>query len=179
MIEEARLEQWQVARLLAVNNIKRVPRRHRDRVKGSCRVFLRAEHDKKRHRVLKHPALFNEFYPKGSIPDRHNTTRRHARDAPLLDAGHISLDIQAYFDLFQLSYEASMAHVFRVGSELYRSDRLPMGGRPSVAVATSTTKVLASGTLPTVRLSHQIDNVRFSGDRDDVVESAWRFRAKL
>ena len=68
-----------------------------------------------------------------------------------------------------------MAHVFRVGSELYRSDRLPMGGRPSVAVATSTTKVLASGTLPTVRLSHQIDNVRFSGDRDDVVESAWRF----
>ena len=171
------LSDEQVSKLTAYDNIAAVSK---EEAKNYVRFFLVPEDLKKRFRIIRHPYMINMYLPLTESVTKLNATRRNARfDALEKGAdGALELDFCSWFERFPLSEEVSKHFCFTTGGRTWRCKRMPTGATFSADVGTAATSVLLDGVLEgleKVNAARNIDNVRFTGPRDQVVIAAWRF----
>ena len=175
VVRQAQLRPDDIGRLLSIGNVTSVPRRQRNRVRGTIRLFLVPEDAKRRFRVIKHTVDYNNRYGRETLWPSTNATKRSARSAILRGDGAIVIDLAAFFDQILLSNAASWCQAFKVGNRLYRNLRLPMGGRHSTCIGTALIRVLLAFDMPDVAVDWATDAARFVGPREAVIDAAWEF----
>lgn len=149
---------------------------------GSTNTFCRPEMNKvpPRRRVLSETA-YNEVM-KTALQLRYSTRREHHLNAAGNDAGgtySIQFDMTAYFNAFVLGQKVRRFHTFRgVDGLLYQLTRLPMGSTTAPAIAQVTTWVLIDFPMK-ARVDTMIDNIRFCGTKQDVIDAAMTFLERI
>jgi integrase len=174
-IRPAVLRPGDITKLLQINNVAVVSPDELHKVRGTIQVFLTPEDAKKRFRVIKHPAEYNSFYGRETLIPTVNSTKRSARRAIPISEGSITIDLVAEFDQIPLDDDVSFCQAFRIGRDIFRSLRLPMGGRHSTTIGTALLRVLLAFDMPGVIVDWATDAARFAGPRELVVEAAWTF----
>ena len=166
-------------RLIRLSNVECT---QRSEVRNVMRRFLHPEHDKRRYRLISHPAAINEALPRAvgttALADINvtNVTRRQAWTDVVTSPGAIEFDFASYFEMFEMHENVRPFFCFATDHGWFRNRRMPTGATFSSAVATSTTRLLLSGLEhPEVKIRHNIDNVRMAGPRQHVLELATRF----
>ena len=173
----SRIRRKMIRELERVGQIKEVTV---TQAKNFCAVFVIPEDEKFRWRIIKHPRDINSAL-KDIVDDlevnRTNATRRDARLSVVDYPGCLEFDFAGYFDQFLMKEEVAEHFVFHDGRGYYAPKRLPMGASFSVAVATAATRVLVDGIAQglDVSVSHQIDNVRIAGTKENCLLAAKRF----
>jgi hypothetical protein len=137
--------------------------------KNTVRIFKVAELAKRRFRLIGWTKNINDVWTEvlsvvfESIRERHEAVWRGDYA--------ITVDFKSWYDQFQLHALIRAYHTFLVGSDAYRLCRLPMGQRQSVPIGHYTTLLLLDQTVA-AHTSAYIDNVRFVGSREDVINDA-------
>jgi hypothetical protein len=135
-----------------------------------------AELAKARRRAIKHTKEINERFDKTTLVPALLPSRTAQSQQSASGKYAITLDFAAWFDQFELAQPIQFRMCFRSGGKAWALTRMPMGQRHAVAVAQGATNVLLSFPLPTgVSTQSCIDNVRFVGPREGVIQAATKF----
>ena len=152
--------------------------------KNIIKRFLAAEDDKERWRLISHPILINFIFSraKGILEgtmdtmNKANAKRRESWEDVLKYGGALELDFRSYFERFPLGEGVQPYFCFQTPSGWFKNLRMPTGATFSSAVGTATTRLLLRDIeSPHIAIRHNIDNVRFAGPKEQVVEAAERF----
>lgn len=142
------------------------------RPRCSVRSFFVVEWNKKRRRPIFWPDL-NEVIKKEHMGDARIPLKRSVRRNGLSGSWSIQFDFKAWYDQLPMHHRISKYFAFD-GKHCLRT--LPMGFRPACEVAQSISLALADFNLPDgVSVDVYIDNVRFVGERDAVIEAGRQF----
>lgn len=156
-----------------------------ERVIATCNVFAVIETLKHRRRGITEP-LINDFLLKEEMSRVVLPSRSRIRQLMQEHAFFCQYDSAAFYDQFELSLEVSRVFAFCAGSgsqrQWFRQRTLPMGFRPSCAVAQAVSKVLADVSVAGVVPECYIDNYFFFATSRAAIEEASRIfkeRCKL
>jgi hypothetical protein len=144
---------------------------------GTTRLFWVAEQAKGRRRPIRWTKAINEALGRDTLRGMKMATRAEQVAQSLTGQWAICLDMSAWFDQIPLALDVQLRHCF-IGRDgkIYCLTRLPMGQRQAVDVAVSITRLLLNFELPAgVTAQDCIDNVRFCGSREGVIEAALSF----
>jgi len=143
-----------------------------------CNAFTVPELAKNRRRNILEP-LINDWIHHGDFEDCILPSKEKVRQA-MTKRYAIQFDFRSYFDQFALSEEVRRFFCLRRRRRTFRSKVLPMGFRPSCAIAQTTTDALLDFHMPEGVCSiGYIDNVAFTSDSiADLITVASTFLAR-
>ena len=147
----------------------------REDVLNFVNFFTVEEIEKGRRRAIEHPVTINDTL------DRSTTVLPTREDIELQStagACAIPVDFQSWFD--QLPLDPAVQPRFGVmgnDGSCYMLTRLPMGFRHAPAVAVAATDLIRS--MNTCSSQSCIDNVRFVGNREEVIAETKRFMERV
>jgi hypothetical protein len=143
---------------------------------SSIKVFTTPELHKKRERLIEHPVDINDA-TKDDVDKTKFLPQAERHNVLLCEDGVVSADVDAsgFFDHFGLGEEVRDFYAFLYRGELWRFKVLPMGLRHSVAIAHTATRMLLNYDMKGVHAEPYIDNIRFVGKPEEVVEAMSTF----
>lgn len=145
------------------------------RPRCSVRSFFVVEWAKRRRRPIFWPDL-NEAILRSHLGINYIPLKKVVRDNGLRGGWSVQFDFKAWYDQLPLHHEIRKYFAFD-GERCLTT--LPMGFRPACEVAQAISLALADHDLPKgVVVDVYIDNVRFIGDREAVIEAGKRFVAR-
>jgi hypothetical protein len=132
---------------------------------GFVHMFLVPEDHKRRFRVIAHTLTINqskdfESFSLPSVRDIKGATERAQYGA--------AFDMRAWFHQFELAEAVREFYGFKVNHKWWQLLRLPMGARPSCALAQAAILALTRRASQFAKVFCYIDNVLFLGDHSQV-----------
>lgn len=141
-----------------------------------CDIFGVAEWAKQRRRRVVNPRTVNARFDRASLAPLNLPSRKTLREVAFHGKWVCCLDASSYFDQFPLADGVGRYFCFADShGVLYRLTALAMGQRQSTHIATALMRLLLAFDHPTVQVDIQTDNVRFVGDREDVIAAVSTF----
>jgi hypothetical protein len=144
--------------------------------RSSIKVFTTPEPHKNRERLIEHPVDINDA-TKDDVDKTKFLPHAERHNVLLCEDGVMSADVDAssWFDHFGLGEEVRDFYAFLYRGELWRFKVLPMGLHHSVAIAHTATRMLLNYDMKGVHAEPYIDNIRFVGKPEEVVEAMSTF----
>jgi len=171
------------------------------RVRATVNIFFRPEQAKERSRVIKHTKAFNDAFGRETLLGTTLLNTKQNTRAVHHGEWAVTLDMSAWFDQFALGEDVSPDFCYMFKGKWHELKRLPMGMRQAVDIAHTAMEILtsfktgpsvlafstssasspsslSSSPSSSVRKDKYIDNVRFLGTREEVIDAAATFIAR-
>ena len=151
-----------------------------EQVKRVGRVFDAVELHKSRRRLLYWPRQLNQELADSQFAELLHTVGLvdasvHARTLVPKEWA-VTFDLRKSFYQVPLSKDVRPYFAYVVRGQHYQHARMPMGANFAPSVMHAITTVIADVRVPGARVETYIDNVRFHGTRNAVLQAARRFR---
>jgi len=171
-----KLSKRDIAAMIAAKTVSRMPPGETPR--SYANVFCVAEWAKEppRRRRVCHPVAVNDACGRDTLRDLRLPSRREIRAVAFEGEWVCCLDAASFFDQFGLSDDVANYFCFRDrAGKTYRQTAMAMGQRQSTEVATALMRILCAFDHDGVRIDIATDNLRFVGQRADVIAAVARF----